>query len=637
MTQTNPVLFVMLGRAAETMPLLFKALEDYRMINGIAFVTVSQEPDGEWARGQVNRIQQVLSKKRYSVSGVIRVNYLLFDDQFNLTSTRRWLERYLSFLYPNGTLTDVYWFLDDASGLDGRTESRIHIMNMLGEGQIPDSRIYLLSNLDDKNDFHPDTDIIRTIALLTLFKDYKPIEYVVAPDASRYNEYFFTENGYAPHKGVGFLTAASSSLWVPPEALKSLLVAALLNYGREDMNEGSSVMDFPTPEVLPPVIMNPEYVYGLAIPNVDKKETEYVGLTRRRLIRRLFGDRLGRAATMYAQGLPVKDSDLAKNTKNANIANTTDITEISYVTRAVGNLPFFEAVRITKEGGAWATTAEKLLKVQEEALSVAEDELKQWLSEKHDLKSSPKRRLSMFAILASEETWPYELAAGYMERYFKIQAIETRCAQLRHELEQIGEAQRRLTRYLHVIDSTLADLGHKTQAMNDIFAEFIPYVSDYFLGRFERFARANPEDIRSITLPLTKYLYTGDFSLYLEKLESFVEKYVLPSPEFNRPFMQKLDELARGYSDTPLPKLLSEWILRNRHWSIRLKTGYSSLHSETNVTMSTQGAAATKKAFESHGWGRMNLFIDEKAVRIDVLYHAGSFSLDDLYYRDLYV
>jgi len=98
-------------------------------------------------------------------------------------------------------------------------------------------------------------------------------------------------------------------------------------------------------------------------------------------------------------------------------------------------------------------------------------------------------------------------------------------------------------------------------------------------------------------------------------------------------------DILRDFSDGDDSKAaaLGEWTLQNRHYNIRLKIGYTSLHTEANLFMPANSgdirAEDVKKHYEGRGLGRMNLFAKTDANRVAILYHAGSFDLEDLYYN----
>jgi len=112
---------------------------------------------------------------------------------------------------------------------------------------------------------------------------------------------------------------------------------------------------------------------------------------------------------------------------------------------------------------------------------------------------------------------------------------------------------------------------------------------------------------------------------------------VLKSKYFNQSLMETFDDMVSKSGRGDISSALGEWVYKNRHWNVRLKIGYTSLYTETNLYMPAEIAAKVKKSYEERGMGRMNLFAEEDTKQVAVLYHSGAFNIDDLYYEGIYV
>ena len=618
---SNPVLFVFLGQTIPLLPVFECISEDYGL-SGAAYITIHEHPHDEWIKDEINRVQAGFIQRTYGSSGIIRINYLLSADYWDLIALRASFDRYLSMLYPSEIYTDIYWLLDDASALDGRTPNRIRNMEMLSKGKLTKAQVYLMSNLDSNNVFTPPEETLRTIALLSLFKDYEPSEYPVAPDASRYNEFLFADNaGLAlDEKGEKsenfFLTAACSSLTVPREALKGFLISLLLAWRPPGQaTESFDIASFARGEyVLFSKIVDREYIYGLAIPDV--RAGSYSGNSRRNLIERLFGTRLDGILQIY-------------------IGDSIRLPPIAKLNRALQELPYYQALGLLDEQGKWRNTITQTATETDQALITAKDELKKWLDAEHNIKDGGRRRLSPWF---RPENWPYRLAEEYVERLFRINALSALSAHLDQATTAINDYHETLSSYQQKINEASATLARSTAKLDAAFSAFVPKISEYFLGLFKEYK--NTKALANLCDPLIQHLRNDSLPEHLAQLESFTESQLMPAIE-KKPFSSLLSYLEENSTDRPSPNRLatslSEWAVRNRRFGVQLRIGYVGLYSEANIYMPSERSAAVKTNYETQGLGRMNLFADKQTNRIDLLCQAGIFKQEDLYYKDLYV
>ncbi|MCL2187384.1 MAG: hypothetical protein FWC16_01105 [Defluviitaleaceae bacterium] len=592
--QSNPVLFVLAGEAANLAPDLTRLLESYHI--KAADCVIVPDRDVTHLRAEINRIQQDFLQHRYATAGLARVGYILHDASY-LLDLRAHVENILSPLYPSGLITDIYWLTNETSTLDNDRDNRTFSMEVLAKG-LPEAQIYLLSNLNSESRHTPWAEVLNTIALLTLFKDGEPREYAAPPDASRYNEFLFLRNAgheSASQRGKPFLTAGSQQLQIPQKALRALLLTALLN-----------PLPLPVPEApalnIPPVTPwkpDAEYIYGLALPPEAGKIITN-GMARRTIISRLFGTRLDATAEMN----PPKFVPPEANTIEA----------------LLDGYNLFDALEITREGGDWLQELHECIEENTRAVESAQMNLEKWLDAKQELKKllTDKRKLAFYRQIPN---YPYAIATEYVKRICNLQA-----------LTQYGEI---LQQYVHIIADINKKLVAREQAVKEVRKDYeqastaltmavsespLAETDDYFLGLFAQYTAANEAEIRKLTL-----CYRDEISL--NALEAYIETRLLADPIFARSFTEMLASVADD-------KVITEWVTAARHTHIRLRT--AALYSETNLHMPPMWAAQVKYGYEALGHGRANLFTDSSTHRVSVLYHVGSFSAADLYYADLY-
>lgn len=611
---SNPVLYILLGRAIPMFESFTDILEEYGL-DGAAFIKIYEQPHYEWIKDEINRIQQEFIRRSYDSNGVIRINYVISSDNWDIHSLRETVEKYVSMLYPLEVYADIYWFLDDASALDGRTPSRIKTMKTLTSKKLTKAQVYLFSNLDNNNVFTQEEDQFRTLALLSVFKDYKPSHYPVSPEASRYNEFMFLENAINHGQSKGFLSAGCRSLQIPQKELKGFLVNILLDLGsNQSWPEPSdfNIMHFIRGEyVLFSKIVDREYIYGLAIPEI--RSADFKGISRKVIISRLFGKRLDNILDIY-------------------IGDSIRLPDMESLNHALEDLHFYQALYLLGDEGKWRRSVRKVSEETRQALQTATSELESWLDSEHNVKDKARRRLSPWV---RPENWPYQLAEGYIERLFRINALKALNKHLQQTMSAIDAYYNVLLGYQETVKKAQSTLNWDTTALNAAFDHFVPRISDYFFMLFKDYESSRVKALKAVTDPMLGHLKEGTFAQYISYLAEFVDDKLLPALNLNfAGLLRYLENECKGH----LPALLSEWAVRGRRFGVQLRTGYVSLYSEANLFMPT-GAEISKikSRYESHGLGRINLFVDEHAGRIDVLYQAGIFGVDDLYYKDLYI
>jgi len=612
-TQSNPVVFVTLGQCSGLWPMLSSSLKGYLDIVG--YIAAPDRFDDDFIKNEVGRIWREFLRRDPSLADVIRVNFVMRADKAGtgLPALRESIEWYFQKLYPAGMMTDVYCLLDDANLLSDGGRRR-DVLNMLAHEQSHGLVVYLLSNLTSMNQFITDENICHTITLLSLFKDCVPDLYVAGADASRYNEFFFLENCAMRH-GV-FLTAGSLVLSVPRDALKALYMAELLAFGMDkpletEPGEGEVTLLSAPPEVLRKPTKSMDYLFGMAIPEVSRGEA----FTREQWLNRLFGQRL---------------EQLVEQSKQTSEESSVENFDFSVLGEIKANI--FDLLRQTGKGGFYEQVVKQIVSDANYDLRRAEDAFLEWIESVPAMKKgtpeTATRRLSPFIV---QHIWPYILASEYLRKQMKLQHLANKIASLEGHSQLVAKVHQALLGYMDNLHTVIQSYNEKAETLNDAFAAFTPRAVDYFRQSFKEYAASHHDELVKLSKGMTAFLYRGDISKYLERLEGYIDNNILPSQ--TKPVMDILYELTDGKFAA---EALGEWVLQSRHMNMRLKTGTTGIYMEANLFMPDAhgdvSAADVKKQYEGRALGRMNLFAKTDADRVAVLYHAGSFNAEDLYY-----
>ena len=588
--QSNPVLFVLMGAAEVLSGPLTRLLEGYQ-VKATGCVKVPDPAKLTHIQGDIHYIQQAFLQHRYTTGGLIRVGYLIHGDASSLLTVRAHVEKCLLPLYPSGIITDIYWLTDETSALEQDRAARFASMEVLKNG-LPEAQIYLLSNLNSNSHHSPWPDVLLTITLLTLFKDGEPREYVVSPDASRYNEFLFMQNAGAGTEKP-FLTAGSGRLQVPEKALRALLITALLN---QLPLPKTTAPPLPIPQVWP-WIPKGDYIYGFAL-SPEAGGYALSGLTRKEMLAKFFDTRLDKVLDM----------------------NPPECDENPDVKLLLKDTLLFDALATIKHDGPWVVSIEAAMEENQKKIAAAELDFGLWAAATVDppaIKSDKRRLLAFYSV----PNFPYSLGLEYLQRLAELRGyklLQERLESLLVDVFNLSEvyASRRLA-----VEKLRKPFEEEAAALTDGDTPFAA-TTTYFMDLFTRHAHANAEHLQMLTANLGT-------ENPLPALDRYITTRLLTDPVFTRPFTELLSNVADGRS-------LTDWMSENRNTQIRLRTGSSTLYSEANVHMPTDWAANVKSTYEGRGYGRVNLFTEADANRVSVLYHAGAFGPDDLYYADLY-
>ena len=618
-TQSNPVIFVAIGQGADMWQYLSPAIKGYA--NAVAYIEMPEIPVEEmddWFKSEVGRIWKEFlnqgqeknpSQGQYSAD-IVRVNYLLGTDEpgLKLPAIRQHIEKYLNILYPAGFLTDIYCLLDDDKILENE-HGRKSAMKMLQEESGEGLRVYLLSNLTSQNVLIPNSAIAHTISMLTLFKDCVPDVYVTGADASRYNELHFCDNCYS--KQGQFLTASSLNVTVPQEGLRALLLTEILAIGRSN-NLGIAPLDssaFAVTNTQPYSIKTMDYLLGMAIPEISLDTM----VPRRQWISLLFGKRLEKLIQDMICNVETQEEESLPNLIDPN-----------------SNL--FDLQRYTAEDGIYQAFLTDAIRDVENEIAIAQSKLDSWLDGTPDLskgsKETDKRRLSP---LLTQDLLPFTIAQEYMSKQAKIKQLGQKIDIYKARRQAIANANQEILNHIATLDAVIAPNLQKVAVLDTAFAPFSPCASDYFRKIFAEYTETDSQGLFELSKTITAAIVKAALPQCIKTVEDYIEEKILPI--FNKPIMDTMCELT-GKDD--VSAALGEWVYNHRQWNIRLKTGYANLYTEINIFMPAKGAANVKRRYEERGLGRMNLFTDEGADSVAVLYHAGAFNIEDLYYESLY-
>jgi len=624
-TQSNPVVFITLGKGAEIWPVLSENVKEY--MNNIGYIHVGDDFDDDWLKSEVGRVWREFLQIRQNASDSIRLNYIMCTDEVGLwlPTLRQSLEKYFHTLYPAGVFMDVYCLLDDRDLLE-RNPSHKNVMRMLQEEQAEledlatGLRVYLLSNLNSQNTFTPEDSIPKTIALLTLFKDCAPDIYVTGADASRYNEFYFLENCQSRHGR--FLTASSIHLTIPQSALKALLMVELLSYGKDESVNPRASFIINNPSLPSQPVKSMDYLYGLAIPEIKRAETNT--LTRRNWIEKLFGTRLD---SILLQAI--------NQDNNSSLGFDLDLESMT----------LYDVLRSTSQGGIGYITAIESVAQAEDNLRNAEEKCSKWLDDilifskngayvYNGIEQETKRRLSP---MVTQDLWPYFLATEYLDKHRDLIELRQKTLALGEKQQSIIELHSEYSLYLKQVQNVISSYSSDVQELNTVFLAFTPKATEYFCRVLKGFANEYCVELMKISKEMIESLKNNTFPEFVTRLETYIDDKVLKSKYFDKSLMEILKDMVSKNGRGDVASALGEWVYKNRHWNVRLKIGYTSLYTETNLYMPAEIAANVKKSFEERGMGRMNLFAEEDAKQVAVLNHSGAFNLDDLYYEGIYV
>jgi len=605
--QSNPVIFVTIGKGTDILKHLPSMLGHYSQ--SIAYIKPTEGFNETWIKGEVGRIWKEFLNSGDNSADIIRVNYIISTDYtgLSLPTLRKYVEKYLTALYPAGILVDIYCLLNDNTLME-TSDYRKTTLSMLQEQN--GANVYLFSNLINQNILISLKSLAHTITMLTLFKDFVPNSYVMGADASRYNEHYFLDNCYA-NQGQ-FLTASSLNVTVPQDGLRALLMVELLSLGENAPLEAREIpLDKSAFTAIDKNIcqISLDYILAMAIPEYDHTTKQ----SRGSWITQLFGERL----------------DFLNNSSTDSSNPMPDL--------ITAGTSLYDLIRYTSEGGEYEVLSSTAIKNCEKELAKAKEQLSVWLSEMPNLtkgsSEAEKRRLSP---LVSQDLWPFTIAHEYIHKKFQIFELQRNLVVYEKRNDYVKLTHQKLLKLLEEVECAKNEYAETAQVIDLAFEPFSPCASDYFRNNFAEYAKSHNLELAELSSEITAAFLHDKFYEYLEMLGDYINSNILTSNLFNKPIMDTMHDLISANENSNINIALGDWVFNHRRWNIRLKTGYAKLHTEINIFMPPQGAAEVKRHYEERGYGRMNLFTDKSVNSVSVLYHAGAFNIEDLYYESLY-
>jgi hypothetical protein len=597
--QEQPIVFISLGAGVEFWPILAPVLREY--MPRFAYIEVGAGFAQEDVKTEVNRCWHSFLAGNPQLTDAVRVTYLMGTDEASnlLPHLRQEVDACFGALYPAGVMTDIFVLLDDRDLLNEGNQ-RVAILHRLKEEHArTETKIYIMSNLCSRNNFTPPADISHTIALLTLFKCRDPDTYVTPPDASRYNEHFFLEN--CDLRRGCFLTAGSTILSVPEDALAALILAEVLSIGAGTPVEAAPRRPLATPtpyEKRPTKRM--EYLQGMAIPDAGKGEV----LSRKQWLSRLFGQRL---ASFAHEEFEDTEYDYFSELRQMKIN-------------------FYDLLRYLAPGGAYAATVDTLVENSKIDLQLAQDKYTAWLANPPDrsknAREGAKRNLSP---ILSQELWPFIIAADYLAKDEELKVLEKNYELATKWQKAFTAYAAELNGHMPTLQAAILQLHTRASGLESAFAMF-PSPMEFFRERIQAFIARDMDEFISLSQAATTHLAEGTFDGFLTVLESHIRENILPAVN-----VHPLDVL-RATDEDSLSEHISDWLRGAKILNLRLATGYVNLYTEANLFFPADTLAANvKRHYEGRGQGRVNLFTQSDCDRVAVLYHAGAFDSDELY------
>jgi hypothetical protein len=424
-----------------------------------------------------------------------------------------------------------------------------------------------------------------------------------------YNERYFQEDCY--RTGGVFMTVGYLSISRPVSLIKKLMLVELLT-----CRENPQIHDCPflwdTQRLSGDTgAWLRENIYGLAMDatvNLD-------GLgnyTNKKALEVLFGDRLEKFFEVNFQADPMASGD----------------TPIRKFLRECARDPsrgFYYVHAITAPNGALKTYLEGLLDNAENALASLELRAKGWQLEK----CSPPRQRWQKTNRAPE--FVYELAILYLEPEFERLQPENEIKRLDEALDYVDACHREFERKRKQLSEFIAGIKNESDSLRESDDVFIDSgsLSGYYIKKLRDLVERDPK-FDAIYSRLWRALENDSIGIYAAELESYIENTVMRREDFDRGIV---DDLAGAWGGGgEVYESIWRHIIGNRHFNILLKSGGKSLHSEINVFMDTSGQLARWAGARE----KINFFYEENCDSIDVLYHGGAFSPEDLYYEGLY-
>ncbi|MCL2698866.1 MAG: hypothetical protein FWE68_00985 [Defluviitaleaceae bacterium] len=584
-------------------------------VKGVGYLSI----DGKYIKdsliADIRGVQSKFLTTVYITSGEIKIVYVLNADSTTapqIADIRSDVEGYLAYLYPGGILADIFLFLDDVHDLSAASH-RGEIIDTLAEMRSDTCMLYMLSNLNSHKLHEPAarSNMLHCVALLGIMKDYVSLQ-SSEQIYKWYNERYFQEDCY--RTGGVFMTVGYLSIRRPLALIKKMMLVELLTC-REQREALACDFVWDTQGFSDDSgTWLRENIYGLcmdAAVNLD-------GLgnyTNKKALQVLFGDRLERFFEVNFQA--------------ARQAASGDTAIRKYLRDCVRDPSrgFYYVHAITAPDGALKNYLEGLMDKTEAEIASLESRAENWQLERCN---PPKQR------------WPgtnrtpdfvYEMAAKYLEPVFERLQPEAALKRLDEALDYVDACHREFERKRKQLTEFITRIKEETEDLRESDDVFIDSgsLNGFYIKNLRALVDTDPK-FDAIYSRLWRALENDTIGIYAAELESYIENAVMRHEDFDRGIVDDLTGAWGSAGGSEVYESIWRHIIGNKHFNILLKSGCKNLHSEINVFTDSSG----KLARWAGGREKINFFYEENCDSIDVLYHGGAFSPEDLYYEGLY-
>ena len=593
--QNNPILYVFIGGIPEAFIQKLKAIQE-EQIDGVGYLECSDNISEE-----IRIIQERFIAKPYLSIGEIKINYVMDAGDPNCSGfpkIKETIESGFRLLYPGGVISDAFLLLDDAHVRPDKKNVHRQTFDMVEAGGL--NMVYILSNVSSKNTYEPENDdsIVRSIAYLALLKDCS----VPVPNMNRYNERYFKAD--CLNRGGKYTTLGHIRIEKPCQ-VEPFLLAKLLKY-----------QDKPVPPECPvpfdcAEIFNLSFERGFDF-NRNLFENllglplsgEVSACSNQQALRIWFGGRLERFYGMNY--LEMMTEVVRSETENA-LARVKAFLEDVIHSAEYG---FYFVNAITAPDGALRSRIEIYRERYQKDCAALESEYNSWLSQTAAHKGKP-------ALFGRINPYPYRLAEQYIK--YKVKIFENQAVY--NLIEQTLTFVEMYYAELHQLKCAVDDRGASPVFDSGFFSA--NEVRSYYTALLDTYIRETPDSFLKLYKNFYDYVRSENLNEYEQRLQELIQDEILP-----------LDDGLEKMSSNISSQTALNWIHENKKLNIFLSSGIAKLYCETNIFFHENKLFSEAKPDTED---KVNFFYQESGQSIDVLYHAGGFGKEDLYYSELYL
>ncbi len=625
--QRSPIVYIFVGEIDEGIKDGIKHIHKKRVgAGGIGYITAYPQNTREEIVSEVNLLRREFIKNTYSAAGEIKLNYVVSADNADglfLATVKSWLNEHFKLLYPAAIATDVFLLLDDVNV--SPNEHRNAVLKIADEMGMQDSAmVYILSNLNNSGIYNEESklNIINSIALIALFKEYASPQ----PDGTTryiYNEHFFKEDCFRQGNGGKFATLGHYKLKKPMGLIKKIVLTKLLLLMQNGkgfdggfdptINTTSNQLNLTLDDLL-------------ALPlNRTISAGEKTSMSNMGALQALFGKRL----------------DLFYKVNEQSQADNVLVELKKYFEEAVCsvNVGFFKTFDETSPDGALTKRLLQMLDELKYAAKIAEAQFESWKGQ--PISDNGKISLS---VLTSIQAFPYKLAEKYLKFKHTLSSYKHQINQLEKAIEEVKQFHFKLALTKQKIDEIVSRYNKEIDETEEKLMPMQSSVRKFYEAALIDCIGESMTEFLNIYSSLFNLSEEGKFSLFIEKLETFVEENVFKKhTAFQKPFAESTAQIlcfnSEAQTDDEAYRLIFDEIVAGKTFNVFLKTGMSRLHCEINVMLGTESKLAhTIRSGAASCANKVNIFYEaEKEIGdVDIIYHAGGFSQEDLYYNELF-